>query len=256
MKKNNVFSFKKKKVVVVGGNGLLGKNISKIFFEHGAQIYNIEIKKNTKNKYHFKTFYIDSKKTNNQVVDFENILKKINKFDVFINCSYPKNLTWSQNTFRRKNYDNFSVNVEMHLNTFCFFSMLVAEHMRKKKIKGSIINFGSIYGIVSQDKSIYKNTKMLENTAYGAIKGGIINFTKLLSTNYIKYGIRSNSISPGGVYEKKMSKKFILNYSRRVPIGRLAKTEEISYPVLFLASEASSYITGVNLLVDGGWTSI
>ena len=61
----------------------------------------------------------------------------------------------------------------MHLNTFCFFSMLVAEHM-KKKIKGSIINFGSIYGIVSQDKSIYKNTKMLENTAYGAIKVGLL----------------------------------------------------------------------------------
>ena len=137
-----------------------------------------------------------------------------------------------------------------------WFSKTIAEKFKKNKIKGVILNFSSIYGLVAQDNSIYKNTKMNENIAYSAIKGAIISYTKLLSVYYSKYSIRANSISPGGVLTKCMDEDFVKNYSERVPIGRLASANEIAKASLFLVSDFSNYITGENLVVDGGWTAI
>ena len=101
-------------------------------------------------------------------------------FASVLNCSYPKNISWKKMTFNRKNYDSFSENISLHLNNYCYISKIVAEKMKKDKVKGSIINFSSIYGIVAQDLNIYSGTKMTENIAYGSIKAGIINFTKLI----------------------------------------------------------------------------
>jgi NAD(P)-dependent dehydrogenase (short-subunit alcohol dehydrogenase family) len=109
---------------------------------------------------------------------------------------------------------------------------------------------------VAQDLTIYDNTKIEENISYAPIKSGIIGFSKLLASYYGKYGIRANTVSPGGVLSKKMSKNFLKNYKKRVPIKRLCKPSEVADPIIFLGSDASSYITGINLLVDGGWTAI
>ena len=106
---------------------------------------------------------------------------------------------------------------------------------------------------------MYKNTKIKENIAYSFVKSGIINFSRQLSTNFSRYQIRSNVICSGGVLnakDKKQTKKLINNYSKKVPIGRMAKPQEIASAILFLSSNASSYITGTTLIVDGGWTSI
>ena len=100
------------------------------------------------------------------------------------------------------------------------------------------------------------------NMTYSVIKGGIISLSKQMASNYGKYKIRVNSVSPGGVIDKKLSSKskssklFRSNYINRVPLARFAKPEEIAAPIIFLASDSASYITGINLLVDGGWTSI
>ena len=100
-------------------------------------------------------------------------------------------------------------------------------------------------------------------TPYGVpiIKGGIVNFTKQMASYYAEHKIRINNICPGGVLDKaqlknKLYKKFLRNYSNRVPMKRLANPKEIAMPITFLASDVTSYITGETLVVDGGWTII
>ena len=97
---------------------------------------------------------------------------------------------------------------------------------------------------------------MQENMTYSIIKGGIVNLTKQMASYYGKTGIRVNALCPGGVIDEGQNKKFVENYTKKVPLKRLAQPEEIANAALFLASDASSYITGISLLVDGGWTSI
>ena len=134
--------------------------------------------------------------------------------------------------------------------------------MKEKKIRGSIILLNSIYGFLAQNMSIYKNTNIEENMNYSIIKGGILNFSRQLASYYGNDGIRINSICSGGVKGhikgtlKIQDKRFIKNYSRNCPLGRLALPEEVANSVLFLASNASSYITGTSLIVDGGWSVV
>ena len=134
--------------------------------------------------------------------------------------------------------------------------------MAKNKIKGSIVNLSSIYGLVGQDLEIYKGTDMEENLSYSVIKGGINNLTRQMSSYYGKVGIRVNAICPGGVInaeDKKYlrtQKSFEKRYTDKVPLKRFARTDEVASAVIFLSSEASSYITGSLLTVDGGWTAI
>ena len=143
-----------------------------------------------------------------------------------------------------------------------FTTNIISKQMRKNKIKGSIVLMNSIYGILGYDMNVYKNTEMRENIAYSVIKGGITNYIRTMASILSKNGIRINSVCAGGVEghiagkTKNQSRQFIKNYSEKVPIGRLAKPKEISGPVIFLCSDLSSYITGSNLLVDGGWSSI
>jgi len=91
--------------------------------------------------------------------------------------------------------------------------------------------------------------------AYSIIKGGIVNFTRYLSSYFGKYNIRVNSICPGGIFDNQ-DPIFVENYEKKVPLNRMGKPEEIASVVLFLASDASSYITGATIMVDGGWTAI
>ena len=119
----------------------------------------------------------------------------------------------------------------------------------------------SIYGLVGQDLSIYKNTSVTENMTYSITKGAVVNFTKQMASYYSKKGIRVNNICPGGVLDKTKikSKKYrtlVKNYSLKCPIGRFAEPREIATSIFFLSSDDSSYITGTSLVVDGGWTAI
>ena len=127
--------------------------------------------------------------------------------------------------------------------------------MIKKNKGGSIIQTGSIYGVVGQDVEIYKNTTLNENVSYSLIKGGIVNLTRLMASYYGKHKIRVNCLCPGGVEDKNMNSLFKKRYINKVPLKRFCKPEEIASCVLFLGSDASSYITGATVMVDGGWTA-
>jgi NAD(P)-dependent dehydrogenase (short-subunit alcohol dehydrogenase family) len=124
---------------------------------------------------------------------------------------------------------------------------------------GNIINIGSIQGTVGPHFPVYGDTGMTSPLNYTYDKWGMVGFTKWIANYYGKHNIRANCISPGGfgpgVADRIGENEFTSNYRKLTPLGRFADTDDIKGPVVFLASDASSYVTGHNLLVDGGWTS-
>lgn len=121
---------------------------------------------------------------------------------------------------------------------------------------GSIVNIGSIYGVVAPDFGIYGSTGMTSPAFYAYDKAGMVGFTRYAAAYYAPYGVRVNCLSPGGLQTPDHDPEFLENYRRRVPMGRLADADDIKGPVVFLASDLSRYVTGVNIPVDGGWTAI
>jgi NAD(P)-dependent dehydrogenase (short-subunit alcohol dehydrogenase family) len=120
--------------------------------------------------------------------------------------------------------------------------------------RGSIVNIASIYGVVGPDFDVYGDTGMTSPAFYAYDKGGMVNLTRYLATCYAPHGVRVNAISPGGLLSGQ-PEEFVRNYSRRTPLGRMAGPNDLKGAVVFLASDASAYVTGTNLLVDGGWTA-
>jgi NAD(P)-dependent dehydrogenase (short-subunit alcohol dehydrogenase family) len=119
---------------------------------------------------------------------------------------------------------------------------------------GSIVNIASIYGIVSPDPRIYEGSALQTPPVYTASKGGIAALTRYVAVYHAKDGIRCNAITPGGVFAGQPD-GFVERYSARAPLGRMARADELGGALLYLASGASSYVTGHNLVVDGGWTA-
>ena len=254
-----MFNFSKKTAYVLGGSGLIGRAVISKLDKCGCKIVNLDIKKIKNSKHNFFKFDCTNKKI---IQNYFKVVKKYGLPDVFINCSYPKTKDWNKNSFKEIKLKSVKDNLEKQLILSTFLVREVAEISRKKKKKCSIVLLSSIYGIVGQDTTIYKGTKITENLSYSIIKGAIINLTKQMCAYYTKFGIRVNNVCPGGVLDiknKKKSKaynKLLKNYSIRSPIGRMALPEEIADPIVFLASDDASYISGTNLVVDGGWTSI
>jgi NAD(P)-dependent dehydrogenase (short-subunit alcohol dehydrogenase family) len=124
--------------------------------------------------------------------------------------------------------------------------------------RGSIVNIGSLYASVSPDPRMYDHVPMeppfLKPPAYGASKAGLVNLTRYFATHLASQGVRVNTLSPGGVAGGQ-DPEFVRKFSARVPLGRLARPDELVQPLLFLASDASSYVTGIELKVDGGFTA-
>ena len=127
--------------------------------------------------------------------------------------------------------------------------------MEKNKF-GSIINISSMYGMVSPDPSIYGSSGHNNPPNYGAGKAAIIQFTRYTACHLAKKGIRVNSVSPGPFPKPDVTDmRFISNLKKKTPMGRLGQPHEIKGVIVFLASQSSSFVTGTNISVDGGWTA-
>ena len=148
--------------------------------------------------------------------------------------------------------------MDVNINGAFLLSREVSRAMIKKK-SGNIISIASIQGVVGNDKSIYKNSKfkgvqMSTPAVYSTSKSALIGLTRYLATYLGEFNIRSNSISPGGI-KGGQNKRFNQNYSKKVPLKRMGEVNEIVQCVIFLSSNKSSYISGQNIIVDGGYTS-
>ncbi len=248
------------KVLIVTGAGLIGSEIIKGLAEAGAKVIIAEyddVKGKTLEKkckssnldVEFKKIDITNEESVNETID--DTKKSYGKIDAWINTAYPRTKDWGKKE-QLLNYNSWKKNVELHLGGYYLTSIKVAEVMKEQKF-GSIINFSSIYGINAPDFSIYENTEMTTPIPYVAIKGGIISLTKYIASYYGKYNIRANVIAPGGVFDNQPD-EFVRRYIQRVRLGRMANPIDIVGPAIFLVSEASSYVTGQVLIIDGGWT--
>ena len=250
-----------KKVYILGGFGLIGSKVVTNTLAVGGKVIILDIRKE-KIQRNARYERFDCSKLKTLEKNFCRIIKKNGFPDIFINCSYPRTKDWDQCSFDKINLKRMTKNIEIHMNSYAWLSKIVADKMVKNKIKGSIINLNSIYGLVGQDLNIYQKTQMKENMPYSIIKGGLVNLTRQMASYYGRYGIRVNSICSGGLNghvagkSKSQQKQFIKNYENKVPLKRLGNADEVANVITFIASDASSYITGSNILVDGGWTII
>lgn len=267
----NNFKLTNKVACIVGGLGFIGKEVVKALSSAGAQTIVLDITKekgidfeNYIKDQGYKASYenFDCSDLENMPKNFSALLDKYGPFDIFANCSFPRTQDWAENSFSNISLKSYRKNVDIHMNSYAWLAKLAADAMKLQKKGGSIIQFGSTYGVVGQDLTIYEGTDMGENMTYASIKGGITNLSRLMASYYGKFNIRVNTLCPGGLLghvagkSDRQSKAFVSNYSKKTPLKRLGKPEEIASVVLFLASEAASYITGATIMVDGGWTAI
>ena len=257
---SKLFNLNNKKAIVLGGLGLIGYETTKAFLDLGAEVLIVDIKleKSKINKL-VKKYGPKLKFLNHSKFTDKNIISISKKYSILVNCIYDKGKDWDRLNFDQISIKNFKSYINKITLSSMWYPIIFAKSLKKNSKSGSIINLGSIYGLVAQDEKIYKDTKITENIVYNYNKSGLINFTKAIAAKYAKYGIRSNIVCPGGIRDKKNSHQnnsFLKNYSRRVPIGRLAEPFEIAAVISFLASDGSSYVNGSSIIVDGGWLSI
>jgi len=238
-------------IVVTGGSGLLGNAILNEIIQSGGIAINIDI--NIKTNLKKRTIYCDITNSKKLQSVIQMILNEYGKIDGWVNNAYPRTPDWNQD-FEKISINSWKKNIDIQLNSVFSCCQKVLIEMKKQGF-GNIVNIGSIYGIVGPNFDIYENTKFTMPAAYSAIKGGVITFTKYLASYYGKYNIRVNCVSPGGIFNNQ-SDEFIKKYETKTPLKKMAKAEQISPAIVFLLSDSAEYITGHNLIVDGGWTII
>ena len=269
------FDLHGKTALVSGGAGLLGLEFSKALYSAGANVVIADINKDlleparesvrkTSSAGKAETCVLDvtDRKSISQCAGYA--VRKFGSVDVLVNSAaidpkYDK----SQDTSKNSKFTEFpesmwQLSVSVNLTGAFLLTQEVCKVMEKKG-SGSIINIGSNYGLVGPDQRIYRKKGQRNQTykpaVYSVCKAGLIGFTKFLAAYYAGTKIRVNMLTPSWVYNDH-EQEFTKNYSERTVLRRMSRKDEYGGAVVFLASEASSYMTGSNLVMDGGWTAL
>lgn len=269
---DKLFDLKDRVAVITGGMGQLGVVYSAGLLERGCKVAILD----TASKPKIKNAEFEKGWATGKIINFltqvhqrdevESALNKIKKNfgipDILINNAAldspphaPQSDVGPFETYPESSYDEvMAVNVK---GTFICCQVIGADMAEKGK--GSIINISSIYGILSPCQDIYdyrrKNGEVFfKPIAYSISKSAIVNLTRYLSTYWAKKGVRVNTVTPAGVFNNQ-SNEFLEAYCAKVPMGRMADADELLGAIIYLASDASSYVTGANLVVDGGWSA-
>jgi NAD(P)-dependent dehydrogenase (short-subunit alcohol dehydrogenase family) len=269
MKKNKI-------VLVVGANGLIGKNICASLIKDNFKVIGVDnsyplhkskqIKFRNKKQINFKLDVSMPNEVNDFFKKNDYILRNLH------GMIYGPTVKTEDfyNEFEKFSFKSWKKILNTELDGAFNFSQNLGKIVKKNK-KGSIIFLSSIYSVVTNDNRIYtntnisrvnsktnkKNTNLYSSIAYPVSKNGLIAITKYLAGYWGKYSVRVNAISPGSVERNKKireDKVFLKRYLNKVPLNRRAQIKEISSVIKFLLSEDSSYITGQNIIVDGGYT--
>ena len=265
---SNLFDLKDKVIMLTGSAGRLGSNFAHVLSQAGADVILIDIEK-SKNK-NLERELINNYDTNPTVfnVDISNqkamknlikkILTKYSKIDVLINNAHfvPRTHPKRDDSFEDYPLDLWNKTTQTNLQSLFLCCQEVGKVMLSQK-NGVIVNVSSIYGIVGADQRIYGKSRLNSPAFYAATKGALVNFTRYLAAHWEGKNIRVNTLTLGGVFDEKLhkDKSFVKNYAKKTILGRMAQKNDYDGPLLFLSSDASSYMTGANLVVDGGWSA-
>lgn len=267
LKNDDLFDLTGKVAIVTGGAGLLGKVFCQALVTAGADVAIIDIDKNKADE----TARKISKEQNQKVLAFacditspdsvvtmvEDVVNRLGRIDILLNNAASKGSNLDQFFAEFENYSLQTWREVMAVNVDGLF--LVAQsvgNQMKAQGGGSIIQISSIYGVVAPDQRIYEgseyNGRAINTPAiYSVSKAAVIGLTSYLSTYWADSKIRVNTLTPGGIASGQNS-EFNKKYSNRVPLGRMGEATELVGALIYLASDASSYVTGQNIIVDGG----
>ena len=267
---NEKFNIENKNIVLTGSSGRLGKQYAHFLSSGGANMILLDINSDTnqqlaediRSKYNTNcTSYKCNISNKKSVIRTSNsIIKKYSKIDGLINnAGFTTSFAKKQKT---KSYSSSFEDLPIELwnqtlDVNLTGTFLCCQEFGKQMVKqknGSIINIASHYGLIAPDQRIYGKSKYNSTVVYGLTKGAVLNFTRYLASYWNDTGIRVNTLSLGGV-ENNHDSNFIKNYSYRNMMGRMAQKDEYIGAMIFLLSDASSYMTGSNLVVDGGWST-
>ena len=262
----DLFSLKGKVALITGGRAMYGKGCTVALVDAGAKVYLAshsvesakeyveELRKRGGDVEAIAFDQCDVKSIDKMI---ETVIEKEGRIDVFIHCSriipHGTGVGWYQDE------EELTADVDVNSAASLYMTTAVGEQMIKQR-SGSIVTFGSMMGLIGVEKHNYDGEPGMGDGAYGHAyalsKSGLTAWVRHAASYYGQYGVRINAVCPGGLESDRTPPIFKENYSKHTQLGRLANGNDIKGPVLFLASDASQYITGLSIPVDGGYTCI
>jgi NAD(P)-dependent dehydrogenase (short-subunit alcohol dehydrogenase family) len=269
MSEQDLFSLDGRVAVVTGAVGLLGKNHCRALRGAGAKVAVVDLDERACQGLAIELgggaigVGTDITRPESVAALKDRLLGAFGRIDILVNNAAINDMFESPKaSLELSKFENYPVelwqrSIDVNVTgTFLCCQSLGAE--MAKQGKGSIINIASTYGMVAPDQSIYKRPdgtqSFFKTAAYPTTKGAVLALTRFVAAYWGNVGVRCNSISPGGV-QNGQDEFFVRNYSAKTPLGRMANPTELAGALVFLASDASSYVTGSNLVADGGFTA-
>lgn len=263
------FSLAGKVAVVTGAGGLLGVEHVKALSEAGAVVVACDIDKASAQRAIFGAttpclaIHMDVANRKSITEALKEIISLCERVDILVNNAAIDDKFDVTKGLEQSKFENYPIelwqkNLEVNITGVFLCCQIIGSWMAERG-RGSIINIASTYGLVAPDQSIYRDSSgqqvFYKSPSYPTTKSAVISFTRYLASYWGDRGVRVNCLSPGGV-ENGQDETFIKAYSSRTLLKRMARPTDYRGAIVFLASDASSYMTGANLIVDGGWTAV
>lgn len=256
------FNLDKKVIIISGGMGLIGRAFAEACAQYGANVvvadragagsedHAAELEKRFGRKMLGKSIDVGNRKDVEALKD--DVVKTLGTIDGLVNCHQNKTAKFFAK-FEEYTDEDWDAVVETNLKGTYLTCQIIGGYMAGKG-SGSIVNMPSTYSVVAPNQNLYKGTSLGCPAAYSASKGGVMALSQYLSTYWADKGVRVNQITPHGVWNNH-EEQFEKNFANFSPLRRMSYNHEVAGALIFLLSDASSYVTGDNIRVDGGWTA-